>query len=91
MYAEGLMRDIIRAIQRSRKESGLEIVDTISLYICGDEKITKIAEQYRSLISEETLAREAHIGMPADNIDDYYHAHEAIDDTKYHLYIRRSS
>ena len=51
---EGLARDLIRAVQRLRKESGLEFTDTIILAIEGLDNIMKI---YGDLIAHETSSQ----------------------------------
>ena len=48
---EGAARDIVRAIQRLRKESGLHFTDTISLKITGAEDIMN---EFADLICQET-------------------------------------
>jgi isoleucyl-tRNA synthetase len=54
---EGLARDIIRAIQTLRKESGFEVSDRIILTIGGDEEVKAAYEQFKSFIESETLSR----------------------------------
>ncbi len=53
---EGLARDIIRAIQTLRKESGFEVSDRIILTIGGDEEVKAAYEQFKSFIESETLS-----------------------------------
>ncbi len=55
---EGLMRDLIRAIQNLRKESGFEVTDRITIAFEGDEKIHEVFKKFGSIISDETLADE---------------------------------
>jgi len=52
---EGLARDIIRAIQTLRKESGFDVSDRIVLEIGGDEVVKAAYEQFKSMIESETL------------------------------------
>jgi len=51
LLLEGEARDIIRNIQRIRKESGFEFTDTITLSITGADDIMKT---FASLIAQET-------------------------------------
>ncbi|MDD3896502.1 MAG: class I tRNA ligase family protein [Candidatus Peribacteraceae bacterium] len=51
---EGLARDVIRAVQRLRKEAGLEFTDTITLAIDGAEELM---QTHGDLIAHETRAR----------------------------------
>lgn len=52
---EGLMRDVIRLIQRSRKDGGFEISDTVAINYVTDERTCAIIEHFHDLIIEETL------------------------------------
>ncbi len=52
---EGLARDIIRAIQTTRKESGLEVSDRIVLTIGGDDEVKAAYDQFQKMIESETL------------------------------------
>ena len=52
---EGLARDIIRAIQTLRKESGFEVSDRIKLVLGGDDEVKAAYEQFRTFIESETL------------------------------------
>ncbi|MGL4339968.1 MAG: isoleucine--tRNA ligase [Rhodoglobus sp.] len=57
LEAEGLARDLIRAIQNTRKAAGLDVSDRITLRICGSSRGDIDAlEQFAEMISAETLA-----------------------------------
>ena len=56
LEAEGLARDIVRAVQQARKDAGLEVSDRITLRLTGDEATVAAATAHRDLISAETLA-----------------------------------
>jgi isoleucyl-tRNA synthetase len=67
LEAEGLARDVVRAVQQARKDSGFEISDRITLTISGDAVAIAAVETHRDLIARETLAvaleaREAETG-----------------------------
>ncbi len=66
LRTEGIMRDVVRFVQRTRKDIGLEITDKITLHITGSAEISKIIETYRQIICEETLAVELTTISPAD-------------------------
>lgn len=56
---EGLVRELVRHIQNSRKESGLNVDDRILLSISKENKtINNAVEKYSKFIMEETLAVE---------------------------------
>ncbi|MCR5761587.1 MAG: isoleucine--tRNA ligase [Sphaerochaetaceae bacterium] len=53
---EGIARDIVRSVQNTRKEKGLEVSDRINLKISGDEEVEKVCSEYGDYIKNETLA-----------------------------------
>lgn len=61
LEAEGLARDVVRAVQESRKAAGLEVGDRIRLELTLDPAGAAAAEAYRDLIARETLATEVRI------------------------------
>jgi isoleucyl-tRNA synthetase len=56
LAAEGLARDLVRAIQQARRDAGLDVSDRISLTIGGSAEVLAAAEAHRALITSETLA-----------------------------------
>jgi isoleucyl-tRNA synthetase len=56
LEAEGLARDIVRAVQQARKDAGLEVGDRIVLTLTGDDVVAAAIEAHRELIAGETLA-----------------------------------
>ena len=56
LEAEGLARDVVRAVQQARKDAGLEVSDRIALRITGDAVAVAAIEAHRELIAAETLA-----------------------------------
>ncbi|WP_168581805.1 isoleucine--tRNA ligase [Gephyromycinifex aptenodytis] len=56
LAAEGLARDLVRAVQQERREAGLDISDRISLTILGDQEVWEATVAHQSLIVSETLA-----------------------------------
>jgi isoleucyl-tRNA synthetase len=56
LEAEGLARDVVRAVQQARKDAGLEVGDRISLTISGDATAIDAVGIHRELIASETLA-----------------------------------
>ncbi|WP_157156429.1 isoleucine--tRNA ligase [Diaminobutyricimonas sp. LJ205] len=56
LEAEGLARDVIRAVQQARKDAGLDVSDRIKLRLESDA--TSSIETHRDLIAAETLAVE---------------------------------
>ena len=58
LVAEGLAREVIRAVQNARKESGLEISDRILLGLGGDAAVLAAARTHEGYIAGEVLAEE---------------------------------
>ncbi|MEY4450928.1 MAG: hypothetical protein RLZZ380_49 [Actinomycetota bacterium] len=58
LEVEGAARDLIRAIQQTRKDSGLDVSDRIKLTIAGDEATLVAIAAHEELIKSETLTLE---------------------------------
>jgi isoleucyl-tRNA synthetase len=56
LEAEGLARDVVRAVQQARKDAGLDVGDRIALTLGGDPVAMAAMETHRELIAGETLA-----------------------------------
>ena len=56
LLAEGLAREVVNRIQKSRKELGLNVSDRIKITYNGNDKISHIIQIHRDYISKETLA-----------------------------------
>jgi isoleucyl-tRNA synthetase len=58
LEVEGAARDLIRAIQQTRKDSGLDVSDRIRLTIAGDDATLAAIAAHEELIKSETLTLE---------------------------------
>jgi isoleucyl-tRNA synthetase len=58
---EGMLREIIRQIQETRKETGLKPQDKILLQFSGSKEINGIIDRNRGLVFKETKAKEVKI------------------------------
>jgi len=56
LAAEGLARDVIRAVQQARRDAGLDVSDRISLTVSGDDEVWAATVAYEKLIMMETLS-----------------------------------
>jgi len=55
LAAEGLARDLIRAVQAARKDAGLDVSDRIKLIVTGPTEVVAAAETHAELVKSETL------------------------------------
>ena len=56
LAAEGLARDLVRAVQQARRDAGLDVSDRIALTVAGSDAVQAAARTHEQLITEETLA-----------------------------------
>ena len=66
LAAEGLARDVVRAVQQARREAGLEVSDRIALVLGGNETVRHAVQTHAQLIKAETLAAELEVADVAD-------------------------
>jgi isoleucyl-tRNA synthetase len=62
LIAEGLAREVVNRIQKSRKDLGFNVADRIKVIYEGDEALAKAIEAHKDYISSETLANELTAG-----------------------------
>ncbi len=55
---EGLARELVRAVQATRKAAGYQITDRIRIYLGEDETLGRVVERFSEYIRQETLADE---------------------------------
>ncbi|MDO4918436.1 isoleucine--tRNA ligase [Kocuria sp.] len=58
LRAEGVARDVVRAIQQARKEAGLVVSDRIRTVLRADAETLAAVAAHRDLVQGETLTRE---------------------------------
>jgi isoleucyl-tRNA synthetase len=88
LKAEGLMREIIRNVQQTRKQAGLEVDDRILISIkSSDETITTVLSNklLMDTIFEETLA----IGLLDDDDTGLYKTKVKIDQIEVEIALKR--
>ncbi len=56
LAAEGLARDVVRAVQQARKDAGLDVSDRIALELVATPGAAEAVEAHRALVASETLA-----------------------------------
>ncbi len=55
LSAEGLARDVVRAIQQARKDTGLEVSDRIVTTISADSEVLAAVRTHEGYVASETL------------------------------------
>lgn len=65
LIEEGFVREIISKVQTMRKEAGFEVLDRITIYYSGSEKIAEIFSKMKDSITGDTLAADAVNGTDA--------------------------
>jgi isoleucyl-tRNA synthetase len=70
LAAEGLARDLVRAIQQARRDAGLEVSDRIALAVAGSAAVRSAARAHEELITRETLATSYEVAAPGTAPDD---------------------
>ncbi|MFL6025360.1 MAG: isoleucine--tRNA ligase, partial [Friedmanniella sp.] len=56
LAAEGLARDVVRAVQQARRDAGFDVSDRISLRLGGGSAVVAAVQTHSDLIRTETLA-----------------------------------
>ncbi len=77
LAAEGLARDVIRAVQQARKSADLGVSDRIGLTIAGTPGVREAALAHQALIASETLAVSVSV-VGQDGLDADPHAGEPV-------------
>jgi isoleucyl-tRNA synthetase len=70
LAAEGLARDVIRAVQQARRAAELGVSDRISLIIAGPPAAQQAMRAHQQLIARETLATAVDLAGPSALDDD---------------------
>ena len=58
LAAEGLARDVIRAVQQARKEADFDVSDRIKLLLKADDSVLSAVAEHSELVKSETLTLE---------------------------------
>ncbi|MDP9117376.1 MAG: isoleucine--tRNA ligase [Actinomycetota bacterium] len=84
----GLVRDIVRIVQETRKQAGLDVTDRIELWwrVGGSPEPAEAIRAHADQLSSEVLATEVHEGAPA-NPAEFFAAGD--DELGLHLWLRR--
>ncbi|MDC0598425.1 isoleucine--tRNA ligase [Gammaproteobacteria bacterium] len=76
LIAEGLAREVVNRIQKTRKDIGLNVVDRITITYQADDELTQAITAHHSHIAKETLCTTleagTHSGEHAFEIEGYH-------------------
>ena len=64
LAAEGLARDVVRAVQQARRAAGLDVSDRIAVVLGGADDVRSALEQHRDLVAREVLASSLEVSGP---------------------------
>jgi isoleucyl-tRNA synthetase len=79
LEAEGIARDMVRAIQQARKDAALNVSDRINLHLDAPEAIANAVRTHMDYVLEQTLAVELLDKKPAQKT---FSSENTIDDQK---------
>ena len=85
LIQEGLAREVVNRIQRSRRELGLNVTDRITLTVSATEQLDRAIFAHQGYIMKETLATVMERGDVTENLL------FIIDDHKLELIIQKTS
>jgi isoleucyl-tRNA synthetase len=66
LAAEGLARDVVRAVQQARRDAGLAVSDRIELTLAADADVRAAIEGHTDLIKSETLTETLNLATNGD-------------------------
>jgi isoleucyl-tRNA synthetase len=69
LTAEGLARDVIRAVQQARREAGLDVSDRVTLTLQASDEVTAAVRVHEAFVTAETLATAVSYGPVADGFE----------------------
>jgi isoleucyl-tRNA synthetase len=56
LLREGAAREVVHAVQKARREAGLQVEDRIELALSGDDRLLQVVRQHADYVAGETLA-----------------------------------
>ena len=69
LMAEGIARDVVRVVQQSRRDAGLNVSDRIRLTVYAPESVAAAARAHERFIAGETLAESVAYGPVNDGFE----------------------
>jgi isoleucyl-tRNA synthetase len=85
LIREGVARELIRTVQESRKQAGLEVSDRIVLGVSGTAGVEAALDEHRDYLMSETLATEWQVGQN----DPLFLEKRTLDDEEWTIEIKK--
>ena len=63
LIEEGFIRELISKIQTMRKEADFEVMDMITIYISGNEKIEELVNRKKDMMLTDVMATDVLTGQ----------------------------
>ncbi|MEI2765723.1 MAG: isoleucine--tRNA ligase [Dermatophilaceae bacterium] len=70
LAAEGLVNDLVRAVQQARREADLHVSDRISLSLAGAEAMYRAVQEHRERLMAQTLAVHLSVATHVEDLPD---------------------
>lgn len=86
LLSEGLAREVVNRIQKTRKEINFNVADRVHLYFEGEEKLKRVIENHADYIKSETLSDQIQFQL----IDTIERFPIEIDDLKAVIQLKKS-
>ena len=68
LAVEGVANDLVRAVQQTRREAGLQVSDRISLSLAGAELMQRAAHEHRDRLMTQTLAEHLSVATHVEDL-----------------------
>ncbi len=71
LIEEGFVREVVSKLQTMRKEAGFEVMDTISVYVTGNESVEQLVERNWASIGSDVMATALTVGSTAGYVKEW--------------------
>ncbi len=71
LIEEGFVREIVSKLQTMRKEAGFEVMDTITVYADGNDKVAQILENNKDSVLSDVMATALVVGQTAGFVKEW--------------------
>ncbi|MBQ8684193.1 MAG: isoleucine--tRNA ligase [Clostridia bacterium] len=71
LIEEGFVREVVSKLQTMRKEAGFEVMDTITVYVTGNEKVEQLVGRNWDSIGKDVMATALTVGETAGYVKEW--------------------